>query len=193
MKNLIQNHIQASIDTKQTVLTDVNLLNQLQQATELCITSLANQGKILFAGNGGSAADAQHFAAELVGRYGFDRPGLPAVALTTDTSALTAIGNDYGYEAIFARQVQALGLENDVFVGISTSGNSANVLLALQVARQQGLKTIGFTGRDGGQMPDYCDVCMIVPAAKTAAIQETHLMFGHILCDLIESSLFKAP
>lgn len=191
MLSSIQHHIRQSLDTKQLVLQDQSLLQGLQRTVELCIKGLRDGNKILFAGNGGSAADAQHFAAELVGRYAFDRPGLPAVALTTDTSALTAIGNDYGYEDIFSRQVQALGVEGDVFIGISTSGNSANIIKALREARRSGLMTIGLTGRDGGQMKALCDECLIIPAQNTGAIQECHLMFGHILCDLIERQLFK--
>jgi len=145
--------------------------------------------KVLLCGNGGSAADAQHIAAELVGRYTRERPGWPAIALTTDTSALTAIGNDYGFERIFHRQVEALGQSGDALIGISTSGNSPNVLAAVARARAQGLYTLGFAGRDGGRLADACDACLTVPHAETARIQELHITLGHILCDLVEAAL----
>jgi D-sedoheptulose 7-phosphate isomerase len=146
--------------------------------------------KVLFFGNGGSAADAQHLAAELVGRFGPDRAALPGISLSTDTSILTALGNDYGYEKIFSRQVEALGQSGDGVVGISTSGNSPNVLLALDVARSKGLFTIGFTGESGGKMNGRTDVLFCVPSRQTPRIQETHLLLGHILCDLADRELF---
>ena len=145
---------------------------------------------MLFAGNGGSAADAQHLAGELVSRFGFDRPGIPAIALTTDTSILTAIGNDYGFERLFERQLQAQGVSGDVFVGISTSGNSGNVIRALQYARQAGIRTIGLTGAGGGKMKEWCDLCIEVPSVETPRIQEVHILIGHILCCITEEKLF---
>lgn len=172
---------------------DEPLLRQLDGATQACIQALQSGGKVLLAGNGGSAADAQHIAGELVSRFAYDRPGLAAVALTTDTSILTAIGNDYGYEALFARQVQALGRRGDVFIAYSTSGRSPNIVKALQTARSQGLCTIGFTGNRGGPMHELCDHLLAVPSPETPKIQEAHLVLGHILCGLIERALFPLP
>ena len=140
----------------------------------------------MFCGNGGSAADAQHWAAEIVGRFQKERPGMAALALTTDTSILTAIGNDYGYERIFARQVEGLGREGDVLVGISTSGNSGNVLAAIEMARTKGIRVIGFTAKGGGKMAGLCDVLLDVPSENTARTQEIHEIMGHIICELVE-------
>ena len=155
-----------------------------------CIAALRVGRKILFAGNGGSAADAQHLAGELVSRFNYDRPGLAAFALTTDTSVLTAIGNDYGYERLFARQVEAVGNPGDVFIGISTSGRSPNILKALQAARAKGLVTVGLTGRSGGAMREWCDHCLSSPSDATPRIQEGHIAIGHTLCWLIEREIF---
>ena len=141
-------------------------------------------------GNGGSAADAQHLAAELVSRFNFDRPGLAALALTTDTSVITAIGNDYGYECLFARQLSAVGVAGDVFIAISTSGRSPNVMRGLEEGRRKGLLTVGFTGQPGGTMPPLCDHCIRIPSAETPKIQEGHIVLGHIICGLIERELF---
>ncbi len=152
-------------------------------------TTIREGGKILLFGNGGSAADAQHVAAELMGRFTRERPAWPAIALTTDTSTLTAIGNDYGFEQTFARQVQALARPGDLVVGISTSGGSPNVLRALQWAHDHDIFTIGFTGRDGGLMPPLCDLCFIAPCEETARIQELHLAVWHAVCDLVERAL----
>jgi D-sedoheptulose 7-phosphate isomerase len=173
--------------------SDMALREQLAAAAAACIQSLQQGGKVLLAGNGGSAADAQHIAGELVSRFNFDRPGLAAVALTTDTSILTAIGNDYGYEQLFARQVQALGRTGDVLIAYSTSGKSPNILQALKVARAAGLVCIGFTGSRDAPMPGLCHHTLAVPSTETPKIQEGHLVLGHILCGLIESALFKPP
>lgn len=173
--------------------SDMALREQLAAAAGACIQSLQQGGKVLLAGNGGSAADAQHIAGELVSRFNFDRPGLAAVALTTDTSILTAIGNDYGYEQLFARQVQALGRSGDAFIAYSTSGKSPNILHALKVARAAGLVCIGFTGSRDATMPGLCHHTLAVPSTETPKIQEGHLVLGHILCGLIESALFKPP
>jgi len=175
------------------MLADSLLLASLQAASQACIASLKQGGKVLLVGNGGSAADAQHIAGELVSRFAFDRPGLPAIALTTDTSILTAIGNDYGYERLFARQVQALGRAGDVLIAYSTSGKSPNILLALHEAREKGLCCVGFTGNRGGPMRDVCDHLLEVPSADTPKIQEGHLVLGHILCGLVETAMFAAP
>lgn len=175
------------------MLADANLIGAVGAAAQACIDSLKQGGKVLFAGNGGSAADAQHMAGEFVSRFAFDRPGLQAVALTTDTSILTAIGNDYGYEKLFARQVQALGNKGDVFVGYSTSGKSPNIILAFEEARSRGLVTVGLTGNRGGPMLELCDHLLEVPSADTPKIQEGHLVLGHIICGLVESTLFERP
>jgi D-sedoheptulose 7-phosphate isomerase len=189
----IAEQIRAARANLDTMLADAALHARVQSAAEACIACLKQGGKILLAGNGGSAADAQHIAGELVSRFNFDRPGLAAVALTTDTSILTAIGNDYGYERLFARQIEALGRRGDVFIAYSTSGKSPNVLEALRVARERGLVCIGFTGNREAPMPAMCDHVLATPSADTPKIQEGHLVLGHILCSLIESSLFSPP
>ena len=175
------------------MLADEKLLRTLESAAAALVACMKNGGKVLLAGNGGSAADAQHIAGEFVSRFAFDRPGLPAIALTTDTSILTAIGNDYGYEKLFARQVQAHGNKGDVFIAYSTSGKSPNILLALQEARNKGLTCIGLTGNRGGPMVDSCDFCFEVPSGDTPKIQEGHLVLGHILCGIVENALFRRP
>lgn len=154
----------------------------------LMIEALRGGGKVMFCGNGGSAADSQHFAAELMGRFLVDRPPLPAVALTVDTSALTAIGNDYSYDDVFSRQLRGIGRAGDVLVGLSTSGNSRNVVAALEAARELGIRTIGLTGQGGGAMAPLCDVALCVPSTKTPRIQEMHLAVGHMLCQLVEEA-----
>ncbi len=189
MKQRISAHIQRSIDAKNTILNDEAFIAHLEEAAKLCAKALQNGKKILFAGNGGSASDAQHLAAELVGRYKHDRPSLAAIALTTDTSALTAIGNDYGYDEVFARQLSGLGQEGDIFVAISTSGNSKNVLKACEVAKTKNCPIIGMSG-PGGQLKEESAICFAVPAKETATIQEAHIMIGHILCDLIEQQIY---
>ena len=161
----------------------------LLKASKLAVETLRAGNKILICGNGGSAADAQHFAAELTGRYKTERRGLPGIALTPDTSALTAIGNDYGYDRVFDRQVEALSQKGDLLIGISTSGNSTNVINALKVAREMGCKTLGLTGRDGGAMNDLCDVNLVVPSDDTPRIQEMHILFEHTICQIIDNEL----
>lgn len=153
------------------------------------VRCLKEGGKILFFGNGGSAADAQHLAAEFVGRFLIERRGLPAVALTTDSSILTAVGNDYGFDQIFARQIQALGNEGDVAVGVSTGGNSPNVLLGIEEAKRKGLMTIGLAGRDGGKLAKYAEIAIVVPSPEAAKIQECHIAIGHLLCGLAEADV----
>ena len=150
---------------------------------------LANEGKLLLMGNGGSAADSQHIAAELIGRFKKERKAIPAIALTVDSSSLTALGNDYGFDTIFSRQVEALASPTDAIIGISTSGNSRNVIRALNLAREIGAKTIGFMGNDGGDMKDCVDIGIIVPSNDTARIQEVHITIGHIICEIIEQDL----
>lgn len=193
MKAYLQQQITETQRILGLMLSDDSLQTALVAAASACITSLQAGGKILLAGNGGSAADAQHIAGELVSRFAFDRPGLAAQALTTDTSILTAIGNDYGYEKLFARQVQANGKPGDVFVGYSTSGQSPNILKAFEQARAMGLVTIGLTGNRGGPMLALCDHLLAVPSSSTPKIQEGHLVLGHSLCGLIENALFTRP
>ena len=190
MQTLIRNSIQTTRDTVDKALSDEALIAAAEKAGLACVAALKAGGKIMFAGNGGSAADAQHLAAELVSRLNYDRPGLCAIALTTDTSALTAIGNDYGYERVFARQLEAIGRKGDVLVAISTSGNSPNVLAAIDSARAAGVMVIGLTGKSGGKMAGRCDIALHMPSHSTPNIQECHIMFGHIICQIIEDSLF---
>lgn len=187
--NYITDYINASINVKQLVLEDKDLLNKISQVVDLCTVAIANGNKVLIAGNGGSAADAQHIAAEFVSRFFYDRPGLPAFALTTDTSILTAVGNDYGYELVFARQIQAVGNKGDVFIGISTSGNSKNIILALDEAKKKGIHTVGLCGNTGALLTKT-DICLSVPHNVTPYIQESHIMIGHIICALIEKKVF---
>jgi D-sedoheptulose 7-phosphate isomerase len=162
------------------------------KAAEMIAESLRSGGKILFCGNGGSAADAQHLAAEFVGRFVRERRGLPSIALTTDSSILTAVGNDYGFDRIFSRQVEALGCPNDIVVGITTSGNSPNVILAMKEAASRGIKTIGLAGKDGGALKDCVTVPIVVQGNNTARVQECHITIGHLLCELVEEDLFGA-
>lgn len=164
------------------------LAPDIERAGILIRDALAGGHKILFCGNGGSAADSQHLAAEIVGRFQKERPSLPALALTVDTSVLTAVANDYGYDTVFSRQVEGLGNDGDVLVGISTSGNSKNVIAAIEAARKKQMKVIGFTGMGGGKMADLCDVCLAVPSKVTARTQEMHIMMGHILCEIAEEA-----
>lgn len=186
----IKNEIQASRDVKDKILHDENLLDLIEVFAQQCLEVYKNSKKTILAGNGGSAADAQHIAAELVGRYGFDRPSIPSLALTTDSSNLTAIGNDYGYDQIFSRQLEGMGVEGDLFIGISTSGNSKNIIKAFEVAKSKKITTIALTGRDGGEMAQIADLSIIVPSNVTARIQESHILIGHIICDIIEKELF---
>ena len=184
---------QASVAVKQRILEDPRFMQQVTDMGHLLIDCYAEGHKLMVAGNGGSAADAQHIAAEFVSRFNFDRPGLPALALTTDTSILTAVGNDYGYDQLFRRQIEANGVGGDVFLGISTSGNSPNILQALEAARLKGIMTFGLTGKTGGKMRELCDYCLCVPSEATPRIQEAHILVGHTLCAMVERALFEAP
>ncbi len=172
-------------------LNNPQMLDWIADCSKTITKALQDGKKVLIAGNGGSAADAQHIAGEFVSRFLFDRPGLPAIALTTDTSILTAIGNDYGYEKLFARQIQAHGVKGDVFIAISTSGNSPNVIEAIKMAKASGIYVVGFTGGKGGQMVELCDTCFVSPSDLTPHIQETHITVGHIICGLVERAYFK--
>ena len=186
MHSIIQFEFEEHLQTAQATVGLIS--DSLEITAKICIDSLKQGGKILIFGNGGSAADAQHIAAELVGRYKVERKGLAAIALTTDTSALTAIGNDYGYDRVFDRQVEALANKGDIAIGISTGGGSANVISALTLAKELDCKTIGLSGRGGGEMNALCDVNLVVPAEDTPRIQEMHIVIGHILCHLIEQA-----
>ena len=178
-------HLKASKKTMESVSESIEI------AALLCIDSLKKGNKILLFGNGGSAADAQHIAAEIVGRYKTERKGLSAIALTTDTSILTAISNDYGYLHVFDRQVEALANKGDVLIGISTGGSSANVVNALKIAKDLGCKSIGFSGKDGGDFNNLCDVNIVVPAEDTPRIQEMHIVIGHTICHLIDQAFME--
>lgn len=171
-----------------TIKATFALETDIKKACETAVATLKAGGKILLCGNGGSAADAQHIAAELTGRYKTERGALAGIALTTDTSALTAIGNDYGYEFVFSRQLEALGREDDLLIAISTSGNSGNVIKALELARKIGIKTIGLSGRTGGAMNELCELNLVVPSNDTPRIQEMHIMIGHIICQAIDDA-----
>jgi len=180
-----------SIKLLNTMSVDVALRELTLRAVALSVEALRRGNKLLFAGNGGSAADAQHWAGELVSRFNFDRPGLAGIALTTDTSILTAIGNDYGYDYVFARQVEALGRKGDVLFAISTSGNSKNIVRAIHAARDSGIGVIGFTGQTGGAMAELCDICLNMPTTETPKVQEGHEFLGHLICGLIEREMFE--
>ncbi|MEA5257730.1 D-sedoheptulose 7-phosphate isomerase [Arcicella aquatica] len=188
--NLIKSQIEGSISTKQALLSDAQLISLIDEVATVVVAAYKSGNKTLLAGNGGSAADAQHIAGEFVSRFYFDRPGLASIALTTDTSVLTAIGNDYGYEKLFSRQVQAQGKPGDIFIGISTSGNSPNVIKALETCKEMGIISIGLTGEKGGAMADLCDYCIKVPSNETPRIQEVHILIGHIICCIVEEEIF---
>jgi D-sedoheptulose 7-phosphate isomerase len=190
MKHLVQKQLAQSIATLQAVLADEKISDTLVTIAELTARAMQSGRKLLVAGNGGSAADAQHLVAEFVVRLTVDRPALRAIALTTDSSILTAAGNDYGFDCLFARQIEALGQPGDIFVGISTSGNSKNILNALHQAKKIGISTIGLSGNDGGQMRTLCDHNIIVPSSVTMNIQESHLALEHIFCMLVERCIF---
>ncbi len=190
IKEYISNQVKKSIDVKQKLLDNQELMDLIQEVALKCVEVYKNGNKTLIAGNGGSAADAQHIAGEFVSRFYFDRPGLASIALTTDTSIITAIGNDYGYEKLFSRQVQANGIKGDIFIGISTSGNSANVIEALKECKEKGIITVGLTGEKGGKMVDMCDYCIKVPSNETPRVQETHILIGHIICAVVEEAIF---
>lgn len=189
----VTSEFRASLAVKERILGDAALMQQVTDMGHLLIDCYEAGNKILVAGNGGSAADAQHIVAEFVSRFNFDRPGLPALALTTDSSILTAVGNDYGYEQLFRRQLEANGVAGDIFLGISTSGNSPNILAALEAAKQKGIMSFGFTGESGGKMRALCDHCLCVPSGDTPRIQEAHILIGHTLCAMVELALFEDP
>ena len=186
----IEQTIQQSIDLKLSLLQQPELLERINNAADRCIDSFRAGNRLLIAGNGGSAADAQHIAAEFVCRFNFERPGLPAIALATNYSMITAAANDYKFEDVFAREVEANGRNGDIFIGISTSGNSANVLKAMQICRQKNIFTIGLAGA-GGAIQQAAELCLSVPSECTPRIQECHILIGHILCEIVENTLFE--
>ena len=186
MRKVIFNEFQGHLETIVRVIEHMQV--DLETASKLVVDTLKAGNKILLCGNGGSAADAQHIAAELTGRYKTERRGLPGIALTTDTSALTAIGNDYGYDRVFDRQFEAIASKGDLLIGISTSGNSKNIISALKLAKEMGCSTVGFSGRDGGAMNEVCDINLIVPSDDTPRIQEMHILFGHTICQIVDNN-----
>jgi len=190
MKNRISECIQKSVDNFNAILTDENLGHTIEEIVELCIVAFRKNKKMLLCGNGGSASDAQHIAGELSGRFYKDRKPLYAEALHVNSSFITAVANDYGYDKTYARMTEAAGREGDILLGISTSGNSLNVVNALKKANEIGLKTIGFTGNNGGKMTSICDYIIKIPSDDTPRIQEAHILIGHIICQLIEEELF---
>lgn len=187
---IIIDQIQNSLSVKQKMLSDVEVLKNIKDAAILVTEAYEKGHKTLLAGNGGSAADAQHIAGEFVSRFYFDRPGLPSISLSTDTSIMTAIGNDYGFERLFERQVQAQGNLGDIFIGITTSGNSQNIIRALSACRDKSIKSIVLTGGSGGKVADLCDICIKVPSDETPRIQESHILIGHIICCIVEERIF---
>ncbi len=187
---IIENSLREAVEVKTAILNDDVQLNLIKSAAEFCIESLAQGGKILLCGNGGSAADAQHIAAELSGRYKYDRPPLYAEALHVNGSYVTAVANDYSYDVVFSRLVEAMGKTGDVLIALSTSGNSENVINAVKQANERKMTTIGLTGKDGGKLKELCDICIIVPSDDTPRIQECHIMIGHIICEKIEKTMF---
>ena len=190
MNPRISESIRQSIAAKQEILADNDFMDRIEKAAEIIIASLRNGGKIHFCGNGGSAADAQHLAAELSGRFYYDRPPLNAEALHCNTSYLTAVGNDYGYEYIFSRLLRGTAKKGDVLIGISTSGNSKNIIEAYKACKEMGISIISMTGKTGGAMKEMSDLLLNVPSTDTPRIQESHIMIGHIICELVESAIF---
>tara|TARA_X000000950_G_C13914462_1_gene660309 strand:- start:1623 stop:2210 length:588 start_codon:yes stop_codon:yes gene_type:complete len=189
--NLVVKNFKDSVNLKQKILTDENVLNVIVDVSKIMIKTFKNGGKLLFCGNGGSAADAQHLAAEFSGRYYFDRPPLYAEALHVNTSYITAVANDYSYNEVFSRIVNAMGSKNDVLIALSTSGNSYNVINALKMAKSKGLLTVGLTGKGGGKMKSFCDFIIEIPSSNTPRIQECHMLIGHSLCEIVENKLFQ--
>lgn len=190
MNQYIKDQIQTSCDVKLKILQNPEFINTIAAVSKEVISAYKAGNKTLIAGNGGSAADAQHIAAEFISKFYFDRPGLASIALTTNTSILTAIGNDYGYEKTFVRQIEANGKTGDIFFAISTSGNSKNIIEALKICKHLGIRTVGFTNNTGGDMKSLCDYCIQIPSMETPRIQESHILIGHIICAIVEKELF---
>ncbi|MBL7934035.1 MAG: D-sedoheptulose 7-phosphate isomerase [Bacteroidia bacterium] len=190
MIDFIKSKVKNSIDLKTSLLNKPEILNSVQSVVNDIIASYKNGGKVLWCGNGGSAADAQHLAAELSGRFYYDRPPLFSEALHVNTSYTTAVANDYSYDVIYSRLVEAMGKKGDVLIGLSTSGNSGNVIKALEAANKLGMVTVGFTGETGGKMKDHCKYLINIPSTDTPRIQECHMLLGHTICELVEMNLF---
>jgi D-sedoheptulose 7-phosphate isomerase len=190
VNSFIRNQIKSSYEIKQKIYNSSEILQQIESVSKKIIEAYKYGNKTLIAGNGGSAADAQHIAGEFVSKFYFDRPGLASLALTTDTSIITAVGNDYGFKKLFSRQIQANGIKGDVFIGISTSGNSENIVEALKECTMKGITTVGLTGENGGLMKELCDYCICVPSCETPRIQEAHILIGHIICAVVEEEIF---
>ncbi|NDW18067.1 SIS domain-containing protein [Dysgonomonas sp. 216] len=189
--DIIRNRLLASIEVKQDIVQDMHLINQIKASSDIIIKCFQNNGSVYFCGNGGSAADAQHLAAELSGRFYFDREPLSSDALHCNTSFLTAVGNDYSFDDIYSRLIKGIGRKGDVLVGLSTSGNSKNIVNAIDEAKKRGIYTIAFTGKSGGKLRNLADICICIPSDDTPRIQESHITIGHIMCEIIESSLFS--
>jgi len=186
MREDIVKRIEENIGVKKSILNDTHLIDTIERAATVVVTAIKNGNKVIFCGNGGSAADSQHLAAELIGKFYFNRRSLPAVSLTVNTSIITAIGNDFGFDKVFARQLEGIGKAGDVLIGLSTSGNSENVVEAFRLAKELGISTIAFTGESGGILRDLADILINVPSNDTPRIQEVHIMVGHIICELVE-------
>jgi len=193
LRTLVRNRLQHGIAVKEALLRDDNFQDLVVRVALQIVKSLRSGGKVIFLGNGGSAADAQHLAAEFTGRFLGERPALAAVALSVNTSSLTAIGNDYGFDFVFARQLEALGKEGDVAVGISTSGNSPNVIRALDIAKSKSIYSVALTGRTGGKMKSVADCMISIPSDETPRIQECHILTGHLICEIVEHVMFECP
>jgi D-sedoheptulose 7-phosphate isomerase len=191
LKQTISNIIQASIEVKQSLLSDEQLVQTIEKSVNIITTAFKNGNKILFCGNGGSAADAQHLAAEFSGRFYKDRHALPAEALHVNTSYLTAVANDYSFDVVYSRMITGIGNKGDILIGLSTSGNSVNIINAVQAAKEKEMISIGFTGNAGGKMKEICDILLNVPSTDTPRIQESHILVGHIICELVEKAYFK--
>lgn len=190
LEQIITEHIRKSISVKESILSNPAIMASIKDAATATVDAYKRGKKTLIAGNGGSAADAQHIAGEFVSRFYFDRPGIPSIALSTDTSIITAIGNDYGFDRLFERQVHAQGSEGDIFIGLTTSGNSENIVRALHACKEKGIKSIILTGKSGGKASDLCDICIKVPSEETPRIQESHILIAHIICCIVEEELF---
>ncbi|HTL80438.1 MAG TPA: D-sedoheptulose 7-phosphate isomerase [Bacteroidia bacterium] len=188
--DLIKSKIEASVKLKSSLLKNDAILSSLVELKDAVVATYKNGGKVLWAGNGGSAADAQHLAAELSGRFYYDRPPLSSEALHVNTSYLTAVANDYSYDVVYARLVQAVGKKGDILIGLSTSGNSSNVINAMIKAKEMGILSVGFTGETGGKMKPHCDLLINIPSTDTPRIQECHMLLGHTLCEMVEMELF---
>jgi len=190
LEQIITEHIRKSISVKESILSSPAVMTSIKDAATATVDAYKKGRKTLIAGNGGSAADAQHIAGEFVSRFYFDRPGIPSIALSTDTSIITAIGNDYGFDRLFERQVHAQGTEGDIFIGLTTSGNSENIVRALHACKEKGIKSIILTGKSGGKTSDLCDICINIPSEETPRIQESHILIAHIICCIVEEELF---